>query len=325
VHRNAYTHKQFQIFPLSFLFLQRKRFLLLNVFSQRNINEGQTLPERLRTTLAHIKTPNGEAGVYNAFDMIGDIAVVKLPSISKEACQALGQSILTRQKNIKTVLAQISRVSGDHRLRKLVCIAGENKTTAFYKEFGCSFSVDLETCYFSPRLKHERNRIAKLTQPYETVVNMFAGVGCFSILIASQVPSAKVYSIDINPAAVQFMTENIRINKVYGKVIPLLGDSKTIIQTQLCGIADRVLMPLPEKAIEYLPCAISALKKSGGSIHCHTFEHASKKEDPVQNAKIKIEKRITELGLDFEIPLSREVRRTGPHWHQIVTDIRIKG
>jgi tRNA (guanine37-N1)-methyltransferase len=299
--------------------------LLLNVFSQCNINEGQTLPERLRTNLAHVKTLNGESGVYNSFDMIGDIAVVKLPAPSKEASQALGQAILTRQKNIKTVLFQISRVSGDYRLRKLICIAGENKTTTIYKESKCIFSVDLETCYFSPRLKFERNRIAKLTQPNETVVNMFAGVGCFSILIAAQVPTAKVYSIDINPDAVQFMTENIRINKVYGKVIPMLGDSKTIIQAQLCGLADRVLMPLPEKAIEYLPSAISALKKSGGSIHCHTFEHASKTEDPAQNAKTKIEKRITELGLDFDIPLSREVRRTGPHWHQIVTDIRIKG
>jgi tRNA (guanine37-N1)-methyltransferase len=299
--------------------------LLLNVFSQRNTNEGRTLPERLRTTLAHIKTPNGESGVYNSFDMIGNIAVVKLPETSKEASQALGQAILTRQKNMKTVLAQISRVSGDYRLRKLICIAGENKTTTMHKEHSCTFAVDLETCYFSPRLKHERSRIAKLVQPNETVVNMFAGVGCFSILIATQVPTAKVYSIDINPAAVQFMTENIRINKVYGKVIPMLGDSKTIIQTQLCGLSDRVLMPLPEKAIEYLPCAISALKKSGGSIHCHTFEHASKAEDPIQNAKTKIEKRINELGLDFEIPFSREVRKTGPNWHHIVTDIRIKG
>jgi len=299
--------------------------LLLNVFSQCNINEGQTLLERLRKTLSQFKTPKGESGVYNAFDMIGDIAVAKLPAPSKEASQALGQAILTRQKNVNTVLSQISCVSGDYRLRKLICIAGENKTTTMHKESGCRFSVDLETCYFSPRLMHERRRIAKLTLPNETVVNMFAGVGCFFIIIANQVPTAKIYSIDINPAAVQFMTENIRINKVYGRVIPMLGDSKTIVQSQLCGLADRVLMPLPEKAIEYLPCAISALKKSGGSIHCHTFEHANKTEDPIQNAKTKIDKKITELGLDYEIPFSREVRKTGPHWHHIVADIRIKG
>ena len=56
------------------------------------------------------------------------------------------------------------------------------------------------------------------------------------------------------------MEENVKINKVSRQVFPLLGDSKEIIQTQLQGVADRVLMPLPEKALEYLPYALSALK-----------------------------------------------------------------
>ncbi len=280
--------------------------------------------ERLRTTLAYIKASNGELGVYNAFDIIGDIAVAKLPSISKKASQALGHAILTRHKNVKTVLSQITGISGEHRLRKLICIAGQDKTITTHKESGCTFSVDLETCYFSPRLIHERRRMAKLTQPNEIVVNMFAGVGCFSIIIANQVPTAKIYSIDINPEAVHFMTENVRANKVYGKVIPLLGDSKTIIQSQLCGLADRVLMPLPEKAIEYLPFAISALKRTGGTVHSHCFEHANKTEDPAQKSKARISKKITELGLDFDIPFSREVRKTGPNWYHVVADIRMK-
>jgi tRNA (guanine37-N1)-methyltransferase len=283
------------------------------------------LAEKLRKTLAHIKTSEGQFGFYNAFDIIGDIAIVKLPVFSKEVSESVGQAILDRHNYVKTVLAQTSGVEGDYRLRKLFCIAGENKTKTIYKESGCTFVVDLETCYFSPRLKYERRRITKLTKPNEIVVNMFAGVGCFSIIIAKHIPEVKIYSIDINPVAVQFMIENVRINKVNMQVIPLLGDSKDIIETQLDGLADRVLMPLPEKALEYLPFAISALKKSGGMIHCHCFEHANKTEDPQQKAEMKISQKIATLGLNFEIPFSREVRKVGPNWHQVVVDISILG
>ena len=118
------------------------------------------------------------------------------------------------------------------------------------------------------------SRIARLVKSGETVVNMFSGVGCFSIIIAKTVTQTKVFSIDVNPIAVQYMEENVRINRVYGKVIPLLGDSKDIINAKLQGKADRVLMPLPEKALEYLPYAVSALKKRGGWIHYYDFQHA---------------------------------------------------
>jgi tRNA (guanine37-N1)-methyltransferase len=93
---------------------------------------------------------------------------------------------------------------------------------------------------------------------------MFAGAGCFSILIAKYSKAEKVYSIDANPSAVRYMQENIRLNGVYGRVSSMLGDVQEIVERNLRRIADRVLMPLPEKAFEYLPHALSALKKAGG-------------------------------------------------------------
>jgi tRNA (guanine37-N1)-methyltransferase len=149
------------------------------------------------------------------------------------------------------------------------------------------FSVDVEKCYFSPRLFYERSRIAGLVRSGETVANMFAGVGCFSIVIAKRLDVAKVLSIDVSPAAIQFMHENIRINRVYGKVIPILGDSKMIVEQQLKRVADRVLMPLPEKAFSYLLYAVSALKTSGGWVHYYDFEHAGKNEKPRRKGKVE--------------------------------------
>jgi tRNA (guanine37-N1)-methyltransferase len=288
-----------------------------------NGNEGLHLRKRLKDTFAKA-LPKGSAGVSNAFDIIGDIAIIKLPNSSAVTAEAVAEAIINRHGNVKTVLAQVSPVAGGFRLRRLAHVAGENRTGTVHKESGCAFAVDVESCYFSPRLLHERMRIARLVQPEEVVVNMFAGVGCFSIIIARHAQTAKVFSIDANPVAVKFMEENIRRNRVYGKVVSLLGDAKASIEARLQRCADRVLMPLPEKAFAYLPSALSALKASGGWVHIHAFEHARKTENAAEKVRQKAAETLGALGVDFEVPCVRVVRSTGPNWFQFVADVHVK-
>jgi tRNA (guanine37-N1)-methyltransferase len=281
------------------------------------------LRKRLHKKLSNTLIPEVTSEVYNSFDVVGDIAIIRTPTPSQVNAETAAKTILKRHRNIKTVLLQTSPVSGDLRLRRLTHVAGENKTITVHKEFGCSFSVDVAKCYFSPRLSYERMRIAKLVAPNETVVNMFAGVGCFSIITAKHANPKKVFSIDVNPAAVQFMQENIRLNRVYGKVTPLLGDSKETVNSKLQMVADRVLMPLPAKALEYMPHALAALKASGGWIHYYGLEHAKKTESPNAKAKLKVTRALEALNVDFEVPFVRVVRSTGPNWFQLVADIRV--
>jgi len=281
------------------------------------------LRKRLRTTLSSILSQEDIAKVYNSYDIVGNIAIIKQWRASAETAQNTAKAIMSVHKNVKTVAVQASPVAGDFRLRNLTYVAGENRTTTIHREHGCLFSVDVKKCYFSPRLCHERMRIAQLVQPNETVVNMFAGVGCFSIRIAKHVHTAKVFSIDVNPAAIQFMRQNIRLNRVYTEVIPLLGDSKSIIERRLQHAADRVLMPLPEKALEYLPYAVLALKASGGWIYYYSFEYATKTETPTEKTKLKAAQKLSRLNVAFEFPFSRVVRPIGPNWYQVVLDIQI--
>jgi tRNA (guanine37-N1)-methyltransferase len=255
--------------------------------------------------------------------VVGDIAIIRLPSASPVPAQTAAKSIMSRHRNVKTVLLQASPVAGDFRLRRLTHVAGENKAVTVHREFGCLFSVDVAKCYFSPRLSHERMRLARLVESGEAVVNMFAGVGCFSIIIAKHANPAKVFSVDVNPEAIQFMQKNVRLNRVYGKVIPLLGDSKEFIYDRLQRVADRVLMPLPEKALEYLPCAVSALKASGGWIHYYGLEHAAKTESAAEKVKLKVAKALDALSVDFKVTSVRVVRSTGPNWFQLAVDVRV--
>jgi len=261
---------------------------------------------------------------YESYDIVGDIAIIRVSKPSKQQCRKFAETIMKTHKNIKSVWKQHSPVSEDFRLRTLKWVAGEERTETVHKEFGCTFKVDITEVYFSPRLSFERQRIAKLVQPKEVVVNMFAGVGCFSIIIAKHSQANKIYSIDINPTAIKYMKENIKLNKVERRVVAIQGDAKEIIMKKLQGVADRVLMPLPQLAYGYLDYAISALMPSGGWIHYYDFEHAKKDGNPEEKVKAKISEKLQKLGVDFEMPFSRVVRSTGPNWYQIVVDILVK-
>ncbi|MGQ9530787.1 MAG: class I SAM-dependent methyltransferase [Candidatus Bathycorpusculaceae bacterium] len=279
---------------------------------------------RLRKILSEFLPKDELLYVYNSYDIVGDIAILRLTEKSMAYSQVIAETVMSIHKNVKTVLAQTGPVRGDFRTRKLDYVAGENRTVTVHKESGCLFYVDVEKCYFSPRLLYERMRIAKQVECGEVVVNMFAGVGCFSIVIAKHSNVEKVYSIDVNPAAFLYMKENIRLNGVYGKVIPLLGDAKEVIQKRFCNIADRVLMPLPKKALDYLPYALIAIKKTGGMVHYYDFEHANKNENPIEKVKLKVAEKLGSLSVNFDFPYGRVVRTTGPNWYQIALDIAVK-
>lgn len=257
--------------------------------------------------------------ISGGFDIIGDIAVLKIPDSLIEKKNIIANALLEQVKPLNTILLQSTPVSGDYRLRNLECIGGENKTTAQYREYGCIFNVDLATAYFSPRLSTERYRIAELVQPGENVINLFAGVGAFSIIIAKKVPSSMNYSIDINPEAHNQALENIKINRVTDNVIPILGDARDAI-IPLKGKADRVLMPLPEMAAEYLDAAISVLKPPSGIIHYYSHNYASRRQDAVNESMKEVKSVIKNK---YSVISSRVVREVGPRWYQVVLDLKV--
>jgi tRNA (guanine37-N1)-methyltransferase len=261
--------------------------------------------------------------VYKSFDITGDIAVIKVPDPLWDKRTLVAEAVMASNKCVQVVLGQTTPVSGDHRVRGLEWILGEKRTETVYRESGCIFKIDLAKAYFSPRLSHERFRIAKLVQPGEVVVNMFAGVGPFSIIIAKHSKASKIYNIDINPDAFPYAEENVKLNKVTDRVIPIMGDAREVIERDLTNVADRVLMPLPEKAAEYIDSAIRASKI--GAPCLHYYEHIyAKDEDPVEAVKKKLSELLVKKKIEHELPFGRVVRAVGPRWYQIVIDALLR-
>jgi tRNA (guanine37-N1)-methyltransferase len=277
-----------------------------------------------RNLLSKKISPEELKNVCRSYEVIGNIAVLRNSSVPEHLLTMVAKTVTEINKNIKTVLCQVGPVTGSFRLRKLKWIHGEKTTETIHREFDCLFKVNLNHSYFSPRLSYERARIARQTEYHETVLNMFGGVGCFSILIAKLGKARKFYSIDINPKATQFARENCELNKIANIVSIFEGDAKEIILKKMKGVADRVLMPLPEKAFEYLEYAVLALKAGNSFIHYYGFVHAKVNENPVEKIKKKVSDWLKKHNINFNIIFSRKVRTVGPRWYQIVLDIMIQ-
>ena len=256
-----------------------------------------------------------------ALDMIGDIAVIDIPPELETYESQIGEAVLVTHKNVRTVLKKASAVSGTYRLREFKIVVGEPRTTTIHKECGCQYKVDLAKAYFSPRLSNEHNRIASLVQKGETIVDLFAGVGPFSILIAKNNPDVKVYAIDINPAAMEFLRKNIRLNRVENRVFPLLGDAKKTVERQLFGVADRIIMNLPEKAMEFIDTACGTVKPAGGVVHYYEFIRLP---DSLENLKLRFSTAVEKAGRRVDSYSSEKtIRATAPYEWQAVLDAKI--
>ncbi|MGQ9788044.1 MAG: class I SAM-dependent methyltransferase [Candidatus Hadarchaeaceae archaeon] len=273
------------------------------------------LRARLRSHLSE-----GELKLIRSFDIVGDIAIVKLPEPLLPKKHVIGKALMEVQKNVRTVLNQISPVKGEFRTRGLEVIAGENKTETSHRESGCVFKVDLARAYFSPRLATERLRVTRLVKPGETVVNLFAGVGCYSIIIAKHSKAGLIYSIDINPHAFEYMQINIRTNKVGDRVVAILGDAREVVNNKLAGRADRVLMPLPELSHDFFDVALKALKPTGGIIHFYDYGE----EPDVFGPSIDFANVNADKG-DFEVKVigARIIRSYATRCYHIVLDLEI--
>jgi len=292
------------------------------MISEREFFKSSKQPAGLVDILGDKLPPNVLASLPYAIDFIGDIAVVEIPPELEGYKQVIGEAVLKAHTRVKTVLSKRGAVSGVYRLRTFEVIGGEARTQTVHREYGCVFHVDLEKAYFSPRLSYEHARIASLVKEGETVVDMFAGVGPFSVLIAKNREDVNVYAIDMNPDAYEFLKKNLIVNRVIDKVTPVLGDARHIINESLGGVADRVIMNLPEKAIEYVDVASKALRPEGGMIHYYQFVN---EPEPTETAKSRLAEAVKRTNSHLhKIVQARIVRGVAPFTYQVVVDAEIK-
>jgi len=256
-----------------------------------------------------------------SFDSVGDIAVIQIPKGLGKKAKAIGEALLSINRHFKTVCMVSGEHAGKYRVQPVKVIAGKRNKKATYKESGCVFTIDLGKVFFSPRLSTERLRIAKLIKEGEVIGAFFAGVGPFPIVFAKNSGMEKAFAIELNPEAFKELLHNIGLNKCQNKIEAIKGDVKKIVPKMLLGKCDRIMMPLPKGAENFLKEALLALKPEGGVVHFYRFvEKASGAEQALGEVRAAAEA----LGMETSILRAEKVRSFSASKEQIVIDFKAK-
>ena len=258
--------------------------------------------------------------IPSSFDIVGSregaVAIVEVPPGCEMFKEKIGEGIMRIHRNVRAVYAKTSVRKGVYRIREYELIAGEDVGEVIHKEGGVRMKLDIRKVYFSPRESTERLRIARQVRPGETVMVMFAGVGPYALVIAKHQPLvSKVIAIEINPVAYEYMVENIRLNHLEGKIVPVLGDVKDKAG-EWYGLCDRVVMPLPKGAHHYLAQAFNCLKRRG-FIH---FYHWAPEDDLFTEAYMLLERAATLWGRNIRILDMRRVLPYAPRIYKTCID-----
>ncbi|MEZ5336135.1 MAG: class I SAM-dependent methyltransferase family protein [Methanolobus sp.] len=228
--------------------------------------------------------------------------------------QYIANGLLEMYPSCNTVVRDLG-ISGQYRIPQRELLVGNN-TETINKENGCLFKLDVSKVMFSKGNLHEKKLMSSIGSN-ETIVDMFAGIGYFTIPMAVHAKPAKIIAIEINPESYGFLNENIALNHVENMVEALNGDCGEITPT---GIADRVLMGYVNTTHHYLKQGIEAIRKEGGILHYHeTTPEKLIFTRPIR----RIEQAALKAGRKVEITDCRKIKKYSPGvWH-VVVDARI--
>jgi len=250
---------------------------------------------------------------------LGTVALVRLPLNTSVDVKSLAEKIMASNKSVKTVLT-IERIHSQHRIPVVKHVAGSTNTETIVREDGLIFELDAARLMFSLGNSFERRRIRAIVQPGEVVVDMFAGVGQFSIP-AAKAPSKYVYAFEINSYAYRYLCENIRLNGVSDKVTAFNEDCRNALEKGLRGVADRILMGYLKGTADYLSTAIHLANPDGGIIHFHEIADTRDGGHKLYDLCRKI---AEENGFSTELLEKRIVKTYSPRMAHWVLDLRVR-
>jgi len=274
------------------------------------------LKEKLKDTL----TEEELSILPRGFQTLGKVIILKLNPILNGKKNIIGKACLELFPNIRSIYINLGKVIGVFREpENIEYIAGEDNPIVEHKEHGIIYRFDITKIMFSKGNINERKYLATLVKDGEIIVDMFAGIGYFSLPIAKHSVPEKIFSIEINPISYKFLIENIKINHLEDIIIPIFGNSKKeVVNLSKSGIkADRVIMGVLPAPKDFVKEALSLTKDNGTIFHYEGV--VSKNEFTSLFEEFKEE--ANKIGFKSELRQQRIIKNYGPNLYHTVLDI----
>ncbi len=282
------------------------------------------IKDKLKEQLKDKMTREQLSLLPSGFQSLGKIIIIKLDPLLMEKKREIADAYLNLFPAVRSIYINHGIIKGKFRIPENVeFLAGEEDPIVIHKEHGVIYKFDITEIMFSKGNLTERKFLTTLIQPGEVIVDMFAGIGYFSLPIAIHAPINKIYSIEINPVAYNYLVENVRLNHLEERIIPIHGDChEEVLKLSNSGLkADRVIMGVFPAPKNYIKEALTLTRDSGTVYH---YEGVVKKK---QDAYLTLFREFEEIalanGFHCELKQHRFVKSYGPQLYHVVLDILV--
>jgi len=248
------------------------------------------------------------------YQRLGRVLLLRLPEELRAHFGEIGKA-WQEEMGVAAVLVVTGPVEGELRVPHVERIAGGSTETEVV-EHGIRWRFDAARIMFAAGNRTERVRAGRLARPGEIVVDLFAGIGYFAIPAAARGPARRVYAVEKNPVAFEYLARNLALNRVEDRVTIVPGDNRAVALP--LGSADRVFLGYLPSAVPWLPTALGTLRDHGGWLHVHLV--ADVRGAPASAIAI-VHDALVAAGARLLEPMSaREVKPYGPGRAHVVVD-----
>jgi tRNA G37 N-methylase Trm5 len=168
----------------------------------------------------------------------------------------------------------------ESRVRMLYPVVGMPETTGpnspawvTVTENRIKFGFDITRVMFCSGNVTERMRMGQQKASGNVIVDLYCGIGYYTVPLLVQGGAAYVHACEWNPNSILAIKHNLQANGVSPDRYSVYEGDNRITSKSLIGIADRVLLGLLPSSVQGWPLAARALKPTGGLIHVHENVH----------------------------------------------------
>ena len=240
--------------------------VLKQLFRDCNVVDGKgllsILPQKLERLGSDVIVLPGEM-----FDDSSKFSWGRMPP----ACLTQAFSEIARIGRVKRILCRREVDKGIMRQSCAKMLYDPSKIGSWIsvKENGVVYNFDSEEVMFCTGNGTEKRRVGNFKCENETIVDLYAGIGYFTLPFLVNGKAKHVYACEINPESVKALRKNLVANNVAERCTVFLGDN-AMSAPKLCGIADRVNLGLLPDSVKGYELAVDCLKLStGGMLHIH--------------------------------------------------------
>ncbi|GJR14349.1 tRNA wybutosine-synthesizing protein 2/3/4 isoform X1 [Tanacetum coccineum] len=257
------------------------------------------------------------------WERLGDIVVLPMTSFKDSVWDLLGKELwLSVAESLgASRLARQGRISPNGtRDSGLEILIGDNGWVD-HRENGVLYSFDATKCMFSWGNLSEKRRMGQLDCKEEVIVDLFSGIGYFTLPFLVKANARMVYACEWNPHAIEALRRNLEANGVAGRCVVLEGDNRA---TAPKGVADRVNLGLLPSSEGSWATAVRALRSKGGMLHVHGNVKDSEEESWTEQVSKSIKEISRSEGYNWDVSVEHveRVKWYAPHIRHLVVDIK---